>query len=48
MVLGLLGVSTDDIADDYHLSAASMEAMTAWIKATYPEALDAMTSQPPE
>jgi protein-tyrosine phosphatase len=48
LLLGLLGVPAVEIAADYHLSAASMEAMTAWITATYPEALDAMTSQPPE
>ncbi len=48
LILGLLGVSADEIATDYHLSAASMEAMTEWIVATYPDALDAMTNQPPE
>jgi hypothetical protein len=48
LILGLVGVSDDDIAADYHLSAASMEAMTEWVVATYPDARDAMTSQPPE
>ena len=48
LILGLLGVSDEDIAADYHLSAAGMEAMTEWVLATYPDARDAMTSQPPE
>ena len=48
IILGLLDVSYDDIAADYHLSAAGMEAMTEWVVATYPDASDAMTSQPPE
>jgi protein-tyrosine phosphatase len=48
LLLGLLGVSPTVIADDYHLSAASMQAMTEWMKASYPDAVDAMTSQPRE
>jgi protein-tyrosine phosphatase len=48
LVLGLLGVSPTVIADDYHLSAASMSAMTEWVMANHPDAVDAMTSQPPE
>jgi protein-tyrosine phosphatase len=48
LLLGLLGVPPEVIAEDYHLSAASMQAMTEWLTATYPDAVDAMTSQPPE
>ena len=48
VVLGLLGVANDDIAADYHLSAAAMTEFTAWITAAYPEAIDSMTNQPKE
>ena len=48
VVLGLLGVSHEDIAEDYHLSAAAMDAFTAWIEAELPEAVDAMSRQPKE
>jgi protein-tyrosine phosphatase len=48
VLLGLLGVSHEDIADDYHLSAAAMAAFVDWLTLEFPEALDAMTSQPPE
>jgi protein-tyrosine phosphatase len=48
LLLGLLDVTPEDIADDYHLSAASMVAMSAWVRATYPDAADAMTNQPAE
>lgn len=48
LILGLLGATADDIAADYHLSAAGMEAMTEWYLQEHPEARDAMTSQPPE
>lgn len=47
VLLGLLGVSHEDIADDYHLSAAAMVAFVDWVTVTFPGALDAMTSQPP-
>jgi protein-tyrosine phosphatase len=47
-VLGLLGVAPDDIAADYHESAANMAAFQAWIRDEHPEAADAMTQQPPE
>jgi protein-tyrosine phosphatase len=46
LLLGLLEVSAEDIADDYHLSAASMDAMSAWYRATYPESVDTMSDQP--
>jgi protein-tyrosine phosphatase len=48
VVLGLLGVAREDIADDYHLSAAAMDAFTAWIESELPEASDAMSKQPKE
>jgi protein-tyrosine phosphatase len=48
MVLGLLDVAPEDIADDYHLSAAAMEDFTAWINTEFPEAIDTMSKQPKE
>ena len=48
VVLGLLDVSHDDIAADYHASAGAMAAFVDWLTIEYPQALDAMTSQPPE
>ena len=48
VLLGLLGVSHEDIAEDYHLSATAMAAFVDWLTLEFPEALDAMTSQPPE
>jgi protein-tyrosine phosphatase len=48
IVLGLLDVPAEDIAHDYHLSAAAMESFTDWIRLQYPEALDAMSDQPKE
>jgi protein-tyrosine phosphatase len=48
IVLGLLDVPAEDIAHDYHLSAAAMESFTEWIRRSFPDALDAMTNQPRE
>ena len=48
VLLGLLGVPDDEIAADYHATAGAMAAFVDWITTEYPEALDAMTSQPPE
>ena len=48
VVLGLLDVSHDDIAADYHASAAAMASFVDWLTIEFPQALDAMTSQPPE
>ena len=48
VVLGLVGVAPEDIAADYHLSAAAMGAFTAWINTEFPEAIDAMSKQPKE
>ncbi|MDP1818409.1 MAG: tyrosine-protein phosphatase [Acidimicrobiales bacterium] len=48
VLLGVLGVAHDDIAQDYHLSAPAMATFVDWLTLEFPEALDAMTSQPPE
>ena len=48
ILLGLLEVPAEDIAHDYHLSAAAMESFTEWIRRSFPDALDAMTDQPRE
>jgi protein-tyrosine phosphatase len=48
VVLGLLGVPEDEIADDYHQSAQNMAAFREWIVTEFPEAASAMTDQPPE
>ncbi len=48
VVLGLLGVPHDEIAVDYHLSAAAMGAFRDWIAREHPEWIDAMTNQPAE
>lgn len=48
VVLGLLGVAPEDIAEDYHLSADAMDAFTAWIEAEFPDAVDVMSKQPKE
>jgi protein-tyrosine phosphatase len=46
LVLALVGVSDDDVADDYGMSAASMESLIAWLAENFPEARDAMVNQP--
>lgn len=46
IVLSLVGVDDGDIAHDYGLSAAAMEALVDWVGANVPEALDTMTDQP--
>jgi protein-tyrosine phosphatase len=48
VLLGLVGVSHQHIAEDYHLSAASMAAFSEWVAETYPDAIDAMSKQPAE
>lgn len=48
VLLGLLGVPAAEIIDDYHATAGAMAAFVNWLSVTYPEAIDAMTSQPPE
>jgi protein-tyrosine phosphatase len=48
VLLSLVGVSHEEIATDYHATAGAMAAFVDWLTVTYPEALDSMTSQPPE
>ena len=48
VLLGLLGVPADEISADYHATAGAMAAFVDWLTLEHPEALDAMTSQPPE
>ena len=48
VLLGLAGVPSEEIATDYHATAGAMAAFVDWLTVTYPEAMDAMTSQPPE
>ena len=48
VLLGLAGVPHEEIAADYHATAGAMAAFVDWLTVTYPEAMDAMTSQPPE
>ncbi len=46
IVLDVLGVRDDDIADDYSLSRLGMDRFRAWVIETYPQAADAMSDQP--
>ena len=48
VLLGLLEVPAAEIIDDYHATAGAMAAFVDWLSSTRPEAIDAMTSQPPE
>lgn len=48
LLLGLLGVERSEIVADYHVTAGAMAAFVDWLTLEHPEALDAMTSQPPE
>ena len=48
LLLGLVGVHRDEIVADYHATAGAMGAFVDWLTLEYPEAIDAMTSQPPE
>ena len=48
VLLALVGVSREEIVADYHATAGAMAAFVDWLTITHPEALDAMTSQPPE
>jgi protein-tyrosine phosphatase len=48
VLLSLAGVSPGEIASDYHVTAGSMAAFVDWLTVAHPEALDSMTSQPPE
>jgi protein-tyrosine phosphatase len=46
LVLALAGVSDDDVATDYGLSAAGMDALLVWLDENVPEAREAMVNQP--
>jgi protein tyrosine/serine phosphatase len=46
VVLGILGVADDDIADDYSLSRLGMTRFREWVLENFPEAADAMSKQP--
>ncbi len=48
VLLGLLRVHPEEIATDYHATAGAMAAFVDWLTITFPQALDSMTSQPPE
>ena len=47
-LLGLAGVARSEIVADYHATAGAMASFVEWLRVTYPDAIDAMTSQPPE
>jgi len=46
VILGLLDVDAEVIAQDYHLSASAMDSLVSWIEAEFPEARSAMNAQP--
>lgn len=46
LVLSSLGVPDDVVAADYHLSAAAVERLVAWLEATGPELKEEMARQP--
>ena len=46
VLLGVLGVADDDIADDYSLSRLGMTRFKEWIVENFPDAADAMSKQP--
>ncbi len=48
VLLGLLGVSAEEIATDYHATAGAVAAFVDWLTVAHPEEMDSMTSQPPE
>lgn len=48
VLLGLVGVERHEIVADYHATAGAMAAFVDWLTLEYPDAIDAMTSQPPE
>jgi len=47
LLLGSLGVSHDDIVDDYALTAAGMERFRVWAEREWPEWTTRMASMPP-
>jgi protein-tyrosine phosphatase len=46
LILGALGVSRDDIVNDYALSAEAMKRMREWAERTYPERAHAINDAP--
>ncbi len=48
VLLSLAGVPHEEIAVDYHATAGAMAAFVDWLTVAHPEAMDSMTSQPPE
>lgn len=46
LLLDVLGVPPERIAEDYARSAAAMERLSEWIAANHPEAADMMAQQP--
>jgi len=48
VILGLLDVPDEEIAGDYHQSAAAMLDFESWLEIEFPDAKTAMTSQPRE
>jgi protein-tyrosine phosphatase len=48
ILLSLAGVPPEEIVIDYHATAGAMAAFVDWLTVTHPEAMDSMTSQPPE
>lgn len=48
LVLGLLGVDDEDVADDYHLTQHGTARWLVWAEEAQPEVLEAMAAQPPE
>ena len=46
LVLSALGVADDVVAADYHLSAAAVEQLVAWLVATRPDLSEEMARQP--
>ena len=46
LLLAVVGVADDDIADDYTTSAMAMEKLVEWVQGRGAEAADAMAKQP--
>jgi protein-tyrosine phosphatase len=46
ILLSVLGVHDDLIADDYHRTAAAMERLVEWVRRMHPDAVDSMADQP--
>jgi protein-tyrosine phosphatase len=46
MLLSVLGVHDDLIAQDYHHTAEAMERLLEWVRRMHPDAVDSMADQP--